>query len=89
MLYWTIHPDLIASSRNETAKGEQKAKLIFGGMLRTHCNAGAGLRRFSPKWCILQFISFICLLISLGGCVGSIAQIVIDTYDYTPFQTKY
>ena len=51
--------------------------------------ATAGLRRFSPKWCILQSISFICFLISVGGCVGSIAQIVIDTEDYTPFVTKY
>lgn len=52
-------------------------------------SAYAGLRRFSPKWCILQSVSFVCFLISLGGCVGSIAQIVIDTYDYTPFVTKY
>ncbi|KAL3149470.1 hypothetical protein ABBQ32_002254 [Trebouxia sp. C0010 RCD-2024] len=51
--------------------------------------AQTGMRKFSPKWCVLQFISFICMLISLGGCVGSIAQIVIDTYDYTPFVTKY
>lgn len=51
--------------------------------------AQTGLRRFSPKWCILQSVSFICFFISLGGCVGSIAQIVIDTQDYTPFKTTY
>lgn len=49
----------------------------------------AGMRRFTTKWCLLQSLSLVCFLISLGGCVGSIAQIVIDVKDYTPFVTKY
>lgn len=52
------------------------------------CN-DAEVKRFGLKWSILQFISFICLLITLGAAVGSIAQIVLDTQDYTPFQTQY
>ncbi len=52
-------------------------------------SATAGVPRFCPKWFILQFVSFICLLISLGAAVGSIAQIVLDTEDYTPFVTQY
>lgn len=49
----------------------------------------AGVPRFCLKWCILQCVSFICLLVSLGAAVGSIAQIVLDTEDYTPFVTNY
>ena len=49
----------------------------------------AGVPRFGLKWCILQCVSFICLLVSLGAAIGSIAQIVLDTEDYTPFVTNY
>jgi len=49
----------------------------------------AGVPRFGLKYCILQCVSFICLLVSLGAAVGSIAQIVLDTEDYTPFVTNY
>lgn len=49
----------------------------------------AGVPRFGLKWCVLQCVSFICLLVSLGAAVGSIAQIVLDTEDYTPFVTNY
>ena len=49
----------------------------------------AGVPRLGLKWCVLQFVSFICLLVSLGAAVGSIAQIVLDTEDYTPFVTNY
>ena len=49
----------------------------------------AGVPRFCAKWCILQFVSFICLLVTLGAATGSIAQIVLDTEDYTPFVTQY
>ncbi len=49
----------------------------------------AQVKRFSPKWIALQCLSTVCLLISLGGAVGSLAQIVIDCKDYTPFHTTY
>lgn len=49
----------------------------------------AQVKRFSPKWIGLQCLSTVCLLISLGGAVGSLAQIVIDCKDYTPFHTSY
>ena len=45
--------------------------------------------KFGAKWCGLQFLSLVCLCISLGGCVGSIAQIVIDCQNYKPFHTNY
>lgn len=47
------------------------------------------IKRFSPKWIAMQSVSAVCLCISLGGAVGSLAQIVIDCKDYTPFHTSY
>ncbi len=49
----------------------------------------AQVKRFSPKWIGLNCLSAVCFLISLGGAVGSLAQIVIDCKDYTPFHTSY
>lgn len=49
----------------------------------------AKVKRFSPRWIILTFISCICFFVSLGGAIGSIAQVVIDVEDYTPFKTSY
>ena len=45
--------------------------------------------RFSRRWCVLQFVSLICFCVTIGGTIGSIAQIKIDVQDYTPFKTQY
>ena len=47
------------------------------------------VKRFSLRWCVLTFVSIICFFVSLGGAIGSIAQVVIDCQSYTPFKTQY
>ena len=47
------------------------------------------VRRWSLRWCVLQTVSVICFCVTVGGCIGSIAQIVIDVKDYVPFKTQY
>lgn len=47
------------------------------------------VKRFSLRWCVLNTISAICFCVTLGGCIGSVAQIVIDVKSYVPFKTQY
>lgn len=49
----------------------------------------ASVKRYSLRWCVLQTISVICFCVTIGGCIGSIAQIKIDVEAYVPFQTQY
>ena len=49
----------------------------------------AAVRRFSPKWCVLQTVSLICFCVSVGGTIASIAQLKIDVQGYVPFKTQY
>ncbi|RWR78245.1 amino acid permease 8-like protein [Cinnamomum micranthum f. kanehirae] len=46
------------------------------------------IRRFTPKWTMLQLLSFICLLVSLAAACGSIEGVIEALRVYKPFQTK-
>ncbi|XXG57361.1 hypothetical protein AAC387_Pa03g4534 [Persea americana] len=46
------------------------------------------IRRFTPKWTMLQLLSFICLLGSLAAACGSIEGVIEKLRVYKPFQTK-
>ncbi|KAJ8638648.1 hypothetical protein MRB53_012915 [Persea americana] len=46
------------------------------------------IRRFTPKWTMLQLLSFICLLGSLAAACGSIEGVIEKLRVYEPFQTK-
>lgn len=47
------------------------------------------VKRFSLRWIVLNCVSLVCFFVSLGGAVGSLAQIVIDVKGYVPFKTQY
>ena len=49
----------------------------------------ANVKKFSPRWIVLHVLSTICFFVSLGGAIGSVAQIVIDVKSYVPFKTQY
>lgn len=49
----------------------------------------ASVKRFSLQWCVLQTVSAICCCATIGGCIGSIAQIKVDVANYVPFKTSY
>lgn len=46
------------------------------------------IRRFTPKWTMLQLLSFICLLVSLAAACGSTEGVIEALRVYKPFQTK-
>lgn len=48
----------------------------------------AGIPKWQPRWLALQFLSMACMIICVGAAVGSIAHIIDDCKDYTPFKTK-
>ena len=48
----------------------------------------AGIPKWQPRWLALQFLSMACMIICVGAAVGSIAHIIVDCKDYTPFKTK-
>ena len=48
----------------------------------------ANITEWKPKWVALQALSVVCLVISLGAVVGSVAHIIVDFKDYTPFRTR-
>ena len=48
----------------------------------------ADIPKWQPRWLALQFLSMACMIICAGAAVGSIAHIIVDCKDYTPFKTK-
>ncbi|EHA8591815.1 putative Amino acid permease 1 [Cocos nucifera] len=46
------------------------------------------IARFTPKWMLLQSISFLCFLVSLAAACASIEGVIESLHHYTPFQTR-
>ncbi|KAL6602846.1 hypothetical protein ACP70R_043207 [Stipagrostis hirtigluma subsp. patula] len=46
------------------------------------------IQRFSTKWLMLQSLSFICFLITLGACASSVQGVIDSLKTYKPFETK-
>ncbi|KAJ6797289.1 putative amino acid permease 6 [Iris pallida] len=49
----------------------------------------AKIRTGAPKWLWLQGLSFVCLLISVGASIGSVADITKNLKNAVPFKLQY
>jgi hypothetical protein len=47
------------------------------------------VKKWSRKWIFLQFLSLVCLLVTLAAAIGSVAGITISLKHATVFNLKY
>lgn len=51
--------------------------------------AQTSIKKWSRKWILLQFLSLVCLLVTLAAAIGSVAGITISLKHATVFNLKY
>ncbi|KAJ7558360.1 hypothetical protein O6H91_04G035800 [Diphasiastrum complanatum] len=51
--------------------------------------AKSKISRWSSKWVALQILNLICLAVSIAAGLGSIAGVIKDLNNYSPFKTTY